>query len=262
MPHVAGSEGPVHRVPDLAFTGIENFRDFGGFTGRHGNMRTGLLFRSGHHALASDEDLARLAGLNIATIIDLRRPAERAAQPSRRPPDFRGNVFASDEGPAEGPHVAFMAAGDLSDAAIERFLIDYYRAAPFEPAHRKLFAHAFAALSDGPLLIHCMQGKDRTGLLAALIQLALGADETVVMEEFLRTNDIMLTETRIARASAGLAAMTGKPPSMVALRGLLGVDARHLETALAAIRAAPGGMDAYLAGLGGDPARLTAAFRA
>ncbi len=262
MPRVAGSEGPVDSVPDLAFTGIENFRDFGGFAGRHGAVRTGLLFRSGHHALASDEDLARLASLNLATIIDLRRPAERAAQPSRRAPDFRGLVFASDEGPADGPHVAFLAAGDLSDAAIERFLIDYYRDAPFEPVHRELFGRAFTALSDGPLLIHCMQGKDRTGLLAALIQLALGADDATVMAEFLRTNDIMLTEARIARASAGLAAMTGKPPSMAALRGLLGVDARHLETALAAIRAQPGGMEAYLAGLGGDPARLAALFRA
>jgi protein tyrosine/serine phosphatase len=236
------------------FAGIENFRDFGS-----AHARGGLLFRSGHHAAASDRDLAELSQLGIATIVDLRRSAEREAQPSRRAPGFTGTVIVSDYGPAEGPHAAFLQAGDLSDAAIEKFLLDYYRGAPFEAAHLELFARAFAAMSRGPLLIHCMQGKDRTGLLAALILHALGVHPDEVMADFLETNRTMLTDEKIARMTAGLKAMTGQEPSPVAIRALLGVDAAHLETALAAIREQAGSIDAYLARLGVDRGALRAA---
>src|SRR5262245_24069688 len=69
----------------LDFEGIENFRDFGGYaTACGGRLATGRLFRSGHHATATDADLARLADLGIAAIVDLRHSAEREREPSRR----------------------------------------------------------------------------------------------------------------------------------------------------------------------------------
>jgi len=245
----------MHGRPHYSFSGIENFRDFGGFSGRHGPVREGLLFRSAHHANASDEDLDRLGRLGIATIVDLRRPDERSAQPSRRPPGFAGEVISDDSGDAsEAPHVAFLKQGDLSDAAIERFLIEYYRNAPFE--HAQLFGRAFAALENGSLLIHCTVGKDRTGLLAALIQLALGADDDTVMEEYLETNRAMLSEAKVARAAMGLKAMLGTEPSPVAIRALLGVEAHHLQAGLNAIADQAGSIDAYLDRLGVDRRRL------
>jgi protein tyrosine/serine phosphatase len=245
------------RAP-LRFSGIENFRDFGGFDGRHGRIRQDWLFRSGHHANASDEDLALLDRLDLVAIADLRRPAERAGQPARRSSTFRGTVLTSDLGGAEGPHRQFLALGDLSDGAIERYLLEFYRGAPFEPAHLALFAAAFGALAGGNLLIHCTQGKDRTGLLVALIQHALGAPEDTVMAEFLKTNAAMMTQEKMGRMAAGLQAMTGAAPSAVALRALLGVAPDHLRASFEAI-AERGGMEAYLAGLGVDTPRLLAA---
>jgi len=255
----SGPDDLMPSVPADAFSGIENFRDFGGFDGAHGRVREGLLLRSGHHADASDQDLVLLDALGIATIIDLRRPAERDGQPSRRSPGFRGAVLASGLGEHEGPHREFLNRADLSDAAIARFLEEFYRAAPFDPAHLELFAGAFAALQKGNLLIHCTQGKDRTGLLAALIQTALGAHPDTVMAEFLKTNEAMLTEARIARMTLGLKAMTGNAPSQAAIRALLGVDTAHLAAAFAAIDAQAGGIDAYLDRLGVDRPRLLAA---
>ena len=246
------------------FTGFSGIREFSGELRRfRGRARIGcdegLLFRSGHHANASDGDLALLDDLAVATIIDLRRPAERDAQPSRRAPGFRGEVLASDLGDRDGPYREFLDRGDLGDGAIGKYLLGYYRDAPFEPAHLELFAAAFAALEKGPLLIHCTQGKDRTGLLAALIQTALGAHPDTVMEEFLKTNEAMLTGPKIARMTMGLKAMTGADPSPVAIRALLGVDTSHLETALDAIDTEAGGIDAYLDRLGVDKARLRVA---
>ena len=65
------------RVLDLA--GIHNFRDYGGYAARAGNLRTGTLWRAGQHSDAVDDDLAVVHSLGIATVIDLRGDSERAA---------------------------------------------------------------------------------------------------------------------------------------------------------------------------------------
>ncbi len=155
------------------FEGIDNFRDFGGFAGRFGRVRPGRLFRSAHLAKASQADLRTLQTLGLAAVADLRRFTERERAPNRLPDGFSGLLIANDAGDrAEAPHIEFLRQGDLSDAAVERYLLAYYRQAPFEARHRDLFARVFAALGrlDGALLVHCTAGKDRTGLLAALVQ--------------------------------------------------------------------------------------------
>ena len=240
--------------------GVENFRDFGGAASSFGGrVRTGRLFRSAHLAAASDADIAGLERLGVRTIVDLRRTTERQSQPSRWA-GFPGRTVLSDDGDrAEGPHLEFLRQGDLSDAGVEAYLSGYYRAAPFEPRHLALFAETFAALDqeDGALLVHCTAGKDRTGLLAALIQRALGVDERDVMADFLQTNTVMMTEPRRRRVSATLAPIVGGEPSEATLRGFMGVTAGHLQIAFSAIDARAGGLAPYLVALGADEARLS-----
>ena len=68
----------------LAFETIRNFRDFGGYDSRFGwRVRMGRLYRSGHHAEASEDELARMDALGIHVQADLRRPDERDKQKSR-----------------------------------------------------------------------------------------------------------------------------------------------------------------------------------
>ena len=244
---------------DDAFGGVENFRDFGGALSDYGGrVVTGRLFRSAHLGAASAGDLHRLEGLRIAVIADLRRPTERRHQPSRWTA-FQGRLICSDEGDrTEGPHIEFLRQGDLSDAGVERYLSGYYRQAPFEPRHMAMFGETFAALDEigGPLLIHCTAGKDRTGLLVALIQRALGVPCDAVMDEFVRTNAAMMTPARRAKVAASLTPLTGGPPSEAILRGFMGVSAAHLDLAFAAMEAQAGGLTAYLGQLGVDDARL------
>ena len=222
------------------FAGVENFRDFGGApSALGGRVRNGRLFRSAHLAGASEADIAALQRLGVRTIVDLRRTTERRTQPSRWT-GFPGRLVMSDDGDrAEAPHIAFLRQGDLSDAAVEAYLSGYYRDAPFEPRHAALFAGTFAALDeeDGALLIHCTAGKDRTGLLAALIQRALGVEARDVTADFLQTNTVMMTGPRRRRTAATLAPIVGGEPSEAILRGFMGVTASHLQIAFEAIDA-------------------------
>ena len=68
------------RDPFLKTQGIHNFRDYGGWATKDGGaVRTGLLFRSGHHVGATDADLAAIAPLDIHTVIDLRGGSSEAS---------------------------------------------------------------------------------------------------------------------------------------------------------------------------------------
>src|SRR6185369_6337959 len=61
----------------LRFDGINNFRDYGGWRAQDGaRVVTGKLYRSAHLQRASEADLGRIAELGIATVTDLRHPAE------------------------------------------------------------------------------------------------------------------------------------------------------------------------------------------
>lgn len=244
----------MRRVAQYRLEGIANFRDFGGVACRGGHLAAGRLFRSGHLAAATPDDVAALDALGIATIIDLRRPGER--RKDKTPSALAGRVVTGDEDDqAEAPHLEFLRGDDTSDAAVERFLLDYYRRAPFEPRLMALFARAFAALEAGPVLIHCTAGKDRTGILAALILLAADVHPDDVMADFLATNAAMLTPANMERAAAQARRLLGREPGPAIVRALLGVEAQYLAAALDAIRARAGSLAAYLARLEPPPAQ-------
>ena len=60
----------------------------GGLPAAGGTIRHGMLFRSGHLAEATDEDLVVVSGLGIKTIIDFRTEADRSGDGGRdRVPD-------------------------------------------------------------------------------------------------------------------------------------------------------------------------------
>lgn len=237
--------GRIHR-----FDALDNFRDYGDYAtaaGRH--VATGRLFRSGHQARASEADLDRLAAFGIGTVVDLRRPSERREQPSRRPPGFSGVVIDSphDDG-GEAPHMTFLRTADLTPDSGRRFMTDTYRRLAFEPSHLDLFARYFRALgeADGPVLIHCAAGKDRTGLLAALTHHLLGVHRDDMVADYLLTNTAVDLERRAPGIARQLEARTGRAASHDAVVAFLGVEPVYLETALAEIAALYGSTDAYL----------------
>ena len=248
---------PEDRI--LPLEGVENFRDYGGYA-VPGGLRVvrGRLWRSAHHGAATDDDLARIAGLGLTAVVDLRRPTERANQPSRRPDGFAGRVIDCDAGDqAEPPHVAFLRKTDLSAESARAFFLDYYRKAPFEPRHLELFGRYFEALDMGrPVLIHCTAGKDRTGLLAALTHHLLGVDEVDLLADFELTNRAARIETRLPQVTEAMTESLGRRPSETAVRAFLGVDRTYLAEAFGAIRREAGSVEAYLAGLGLDGARV------
>jgi protein tyrosine/serine phosphatase len=246
---------------------VENFRDFGDYptaSGRH--LQRGRLYRSASHGRATDADLTAIEALNLAVIVDLRRPGERERDPARRPAGFKGQVIQNDQGEAHGddPWWTFVRQSDLSEAAFRGYLLNYYREAPFADRHVDLFSRYFRALAEaqGPVLIHCAAGKDRTGVLAALTHHLAGVHPDDIAADYLLTNNPERMAARAPMVAQVIQQETGRAPTEAAVRAAIGVEAEYLEEAFRAIEASHGGVQAYLEAVLGVDAALREALEA
>ena len=238
-----------HRTIELE--GVVNFRDFGGAAAQDGRrVKRGVLYRSGHHADATDEDLRRLADMDFALIVDLRRPPERANGPARRPAASRALVLEHD-GPSDQPlpqHLSFFAEPDASPRRVREQMTAGYRSYPFDPHYVALYRAYFARLAEtqGPVLINCHAGKDRTGFLAALTLHSLGAPHEGIVADYLATNAHNRADARLAHLMAQFEANHGRPVSETLLRTVMAADVAYLEAAFEAIVQRHRDIDAYL----------------
>ncbi|MEO0032025.1 MAG: hypothetical protein RIS94_1783 [Pseudomonadota bacterium] len=248
----------------LALSGIHNFRDYGGYAARGGTLRRDTLWRSGQHGRATAEDLDAVHALGIVTVIDLRGDSERAANPCLRHEDFAGDVlFAPGETATVGGRAVHEEWADRVRSTDEALaaMLRLYAELPFRPALAGSYRLFFRALADreGPSLLHCVAGKDRTGLGAALLHTLLGVHPDDVMADYLLTNTAGNQEARIA-ALRGL--MGGGGMNEDALRVLMSVNPAALESALASIAERHGSVEAYAAEVLGVDAATIAAIEA
>ena len=246
----------------LSFEGIHNFRDYGGYDTPHGRMRRGILWRSGQHGAATPTDLAGVSALGIATVIDLRGDSERREMPCLRHDAFDGLVlFAPGEtaGTELAPHeeAGFgIATADHARAAMKAL----YAAMPHREVLVRSLTLYFDALAtrDGASLLHCLAGKDRTGLAAALLHRLLGVNDDDIMADYLLTNTAGDPARRIASAADSIRQRYGARMSDEAIVALMSVEADYLHTALDAIERDHGDVETYAA----DVLRVDAARRA
>lgn len=247
------------RILDL--TGIHNFRDYGGYRTQDGGLvKAATLFRSGQHRDATPEDLKAVSQLGLATIIDLRSDSERELYPCRRAEDHAAEVvFAPGNTLGAGSHVD-AALGVRTAAEAHAAMVDLYRKMPFRPVLTQTYRMMFDRLlaGHGPSLVHCLAGKDRTGVAVALIQHQLGVHHDDVVADYLLTNVAGDMDRRIAAGAEAVRANFGPDMEDDAVRTLMSVDAAFLDAALEEI----GDIDTYCAEvLGMTPDRRDALRR-
>jgi protein-tyrosine phosphatase len=161
----------VNPVPPL------NFRDVGGLPTIDGSAtRPHVLFRS--DALYAGDDLEPLAGdWPPATVIDLRRPDEGTEFDLRWPATTAVR------------HLSFLdpAFLDPTMTTSSRSLAELYLNLLTAGAATVAGTVAIAANTSGPVLVHCAAGKDRTGIVVAVLLLAAGVTRDAVVADYLVT---------------------------------------------------------------------------
>ena len=232
----------------IDFDLIENFRDFGGYDTRCGRgLRAGRLYRSGHHALATDADLERLRALGVVAIVDLRGPSEREREPSRRHAGFSGVVIENAIAPTTD-WITELEASPLTAEALVADTLRHYRINVFEPRLVDLFGRFLRAVgeADGPVVVHCAAGKDRTGLACAFLHHIAGVHHDDMIADYLLTNDEGRIERKMENARAFVDRLLGRRPSDAALRAWVQVYPEFLDAAFDEIRGRCGSVDVYL----------------
>ena len=175
-------------MTSLAWEGCVNVRDLGGLPtedGRH--TRLGGVVRSDNVRRLTDEGWRALAEHGVQRIVDLRFPEELAED---QPRDVEIDVVhVSVLGAEFDPEYvkeldAHLAANDVAD----HYAWSYVE---FLERYRERFGQAFAAIADadGTVVVHCFAGKDRTGLVAAILLRLAGVDHGTIGADYALTAD-------------------------------------------------------------------------
>jgi protein-tyrosine phosphatase len=228
------------RVP---FEGSKNFRDLGGYRTRAGRaVRWGLVFRSDSLHGLSAADLALYEQLGLRAVYDLRGEAERQERPDPVPSRHLAIVGQ----PADAPSPVTQVRITTADG--EQLLHDLYVAHIDHAAVQigELFTGLVA--DDGlPAVFHCHAGKDRTGIVAALLLEVLGVEREAVLDDYELTARYRLRPSQ--EDSYQRLIDLGMSPEAAA--GVLTTPRWAMARALADLDARYGGVEPYLTGPAG-----------
>lgn len=158
--------------------GTYNFRDLGGIPLASGETtRPGMLFRSDALHGLTEEGRQALAGLGIRRIIDLRHQREREQMPSAvtgLQVELLHQPIHSQANPG------LQAQAEISLASIYHRIVENSG-----PALASAIAQIAAA--ETPALVHCTAGKDRTGIVIALVLDVIGAEREAIVDDYAAT---------------------------------------------------------------------------
>lgn len=235
----------------VPFDACFNFRDLGGYeTGDGRRLRWRTLYRADTLHRIDGADLDRFLGLRLRSIIDLRSWGELQEHGRFRHADghlvvhhlpmvdsvggrARPNQFRSPPRTAGEGYIFMTDAGRRSIGAAVRLLADPDRL---------------------PAVFHCTAGKDRTGVLAAIVLSAVGVPDRDIVADYMLTDESRAARNAYLRIHEPeyYAFLAGLPPTFRRMN----TDA--IPTLLTWIRAEHGSVPAFLADSGVDRHDLAA----
>jgi len=227
----------------VLFEALFNVRDLGGYPTTDGRVtRWRTLYRADGLNRIVGPDLERLAELGLHTVLDLRTHGEL---------EERGR-FPIESIPVAYHHLPVLRETwehwDVdADVDAVAFLAERYREMLDDGA--PALAEALTILADAvayPAVFHCAAGKDRTGVLAAVILGLLGVDDDTVADDYGLSHLAMDTLVDWVRTNfpENLDAMTDQPAAFLA------APPRAMHELLGWVQAEHGSMEGYASSIG------------
>jgi protein-tyrosine phosphatase len=234
-------------VTALVWDGCVNVRDLGGLPAADGRVtQFNRIVRADNLRRLSEHGRQALLDHGVTRVVDLRFPEELAE-------DTPGDL------PVEVVHVSIFGESrtdewqaeqnDAMDAAAsaEEYVVGWY--VEFLDRYRTRIAAAVQAVADAPdgaVVVHCAGGKDRTGLVTALLLRASGVGSDVVAADY------ALTEEALAESSAAWIAAGADDAERRRRELLRPAPASAMLAALRHLDERYGGAREYLRGAGVD----------
>ncbi|MEY2401621.1 MAG: protein-tyrosine phosphatase [Ilumatobacteraceae bacterium] len=217
--------------------GTPNFRDLGGLATVDGRFtRHGVLFRSSALEELSSRDVRLLIDdIGLRTVIDLRSVDDREiAQSLLDTPVRYINLPISRGGPTTSLERPMGTDGRVDMPRIYRMYIE--KSAP-------AIGEIIAELTSGatPALFHCAAGKDRTGVVAAILLSAVGVTRDAVIADFMETEPVLADIIAYLQRRPAYADVVLRFPP-----GTMDVDPKFMSDFLDDVERTYGGMSAWL----------------
>lgn len=241
----------------IHFEKIVNVRDLGGIATQEGlRVKKRKLLRGGRLCSATDDDVRRMREeMRLSCVVDLRTDYETGHAPD---PKIEGTDYVHlpvfDE---NGRHWQQMVS---SGSNMVRALLNFARTEDGHLLTRTLYTSTIAdtycqqqygrffdCLADprhDVVYWHCSQGKDRTGVGAALLLSALGVDRDTIVDDFDHSNDFFHTQE--APVAEMLRNEGGQAEDFTVLHTIIGANKEAFVRGLDLIDTQFGGMDRYL----------------
>ncbi len=178
-----------HSRNRLPLKNLLNARDLGGLRTQGGQRtRYGRFIRSDEPSLLDHEDITSLLQYPVTMVIDLRDDLEvqRRSTPFIRHKDilYRNiSLFGSDADDVESEVVKIAISQGLGNLYV--YVLENRRDFLAE-----IFREMLAA-PPGAVLFHCTHGKDRTGIIAALLLLLADVERSSILENYSATYDFI-----------------------------------------------------------------------
>ena len=228
----------------ILLDGTSNTRELGGYKTKDGrSLKWGVLYRSDKLSELTDADQEYLLQLGIKRVIDFRSSEEKQNEPDQLPSTLKYIEMPIEADGAIRPKVEAILKGDLNED-VGAILVET----------NKEFISDFSGVYKGfieslienqePTLFHCTAGKDRAGFAAALVLLAVGVPEKIVIEDYMKTNKY--TEETIQDYINKINLYSLGSVDAEILRPLLGVEERFIRAALDEIKQKYGNVENFI----------------
>ena len=226
-----------------------NFRDMGGLSTPNGPIRAGKIFRTAVFTPKGKADRQYIEAMHLDEVVDFRTIAESTEKPDKLPQGVvhvNASIFGESDSNGIAPTGAairsFLRMTDKQLDVVRDFVRRQYTEMPFSAGYAELFR----LMDEGKTFaFHCTAGKDRTGVGAMLIELALGRTFDQCHAEYMASNDYRADETR--RICRLVRLVSHKDYILRFTHDMITVHDYLFDTAKQAILSAYPDVDAFLA---------------
>jgi protein-tyrosine phosphatase len=237
-------------VTTLRWEGCLNVRDLGGLLTEDGRRtRAGAVVRSDNIRALTDAGWRALADHGVTRIVDLRWPMELADDQPRDVDIEVVHVSVLGE-EFDADYVAELDAHlDSVDDVADHYAWSYV---DFLERYRDRFGLALAAVADaeGTVVVHCMGGKDRTGLVSALLLRLAGVGRETIGADY------SLSSANLAPATAEWIESAANDAERRKRQRLAGTPAEGMIRVVEEIESRYGDVESYLRAAGLSAAQV------
>ena len=246
----------------LRFEGAPNFREVSGYRTPEGRrLKRGRIYRSGELSNLTDADLRILRDLGIGLVVDLRDAKETGVLVSRWPEGLSTEFHNADvslDVRLEGRPIIDVLIENSDPVSVERIVGRGFPViAEFCGPALKYIADRLSGGSE-PILFHCTNGRDRTGVISAMLLYILGMPRDAIIADFMITNERINAERVIANTLETYRKAMGIEMTREAIEPATLVRASYIEVMLKGLAEKFGSPEGYLEHFGIDAALCTA----